>query len=78
MEQQQVKLNISLDKTEGVVCEVCGNQTFQEALIIRKASKFLTGTAQDAIVPIPTFSCTKCGHVNEEFLPQELKSKEEK
>lgn len=74
MDQQQVKLNISLDKTEGVICDVCQNQTFQEALIIRKASKFLTGTAQDAIVPIPTFCCTKCGHVNEDFLPQELKS----
>ena len=74
MEQQQVKLNISLDKTTGVTCEECGNTTFQEALLIRKASKFLTGTAQDAVIPIPTFVCTKCGHVNEEFMPQELKS----
>ncbi len=77
MDQQQVKLNISLDKTTGVVCEECGNTTFQEALLIRKASKFLTGTAQDAIIPIPTFACTKCGHVNDEFMPQELKSKTE-
>ena len=75
MEQQQMKLNISLDKTLAIICENCGNQTFQEGLLIRKASKFLTGTSQDAIVPIPTFCCTKCGHVNEEFLPSELKSK---
>jgi len=67
-----MKLNISLDKTTGIVCEECGNQTFQEGLLIRKASKFLTGTAQDAIIPIPTFACTKCGHVNNEFFPQEL------
>ena len=57
MEQQQVKLNFSLDKTQGVTCEKCDSQTFQEGLLIRKASKFLTGTAQDAVIPIPTFVC---------------------
>jgi uncharacterized Zn finger protein len=75
MDQQQLKMNISIEKTEGIVCDKCGGQTFQESLLIRKASKFLTGTAQDAIIPIPTFSCTQCGHVNEEFLPAELKKK---
>lgn len=72
--EQQVKLNFSLDKTTGINCDKCGAQTFQESMLIRKASKFLTGTAQDAIIPIPTFCCTQCGHVNEEFLPAELKS----
>lgn len=72
--EQQMKLNIDLNKTLPIVCEKCGSQTFQEGLLIRKASKFLTGTQQDAIIPIPTFSCTQCGHVNEEFLPAELKS----
>jgi uncharacterized Zn finger protein len=74
MEQQQMKLNFSLDKTTPVVCEHCGGQTFQEAVMIRKASKFLTGTTQDAILPIPTFCCTKCGGVNEEFYPKELQN----
>lgn len=71
--QEKVKLNFGLDKTTGAVCESCGNQVFVEGLLIRKASKFLTGTAQDAVIPIPVFSCSKCGHVNEEFLPTELK-----
>lgn len=73
MEQQQPKLNISLDKTTPMVCEECENQSFQECVLIRKASKFLTGTNQDAIIPIPVFSCTKCGHVNEDLLPTELR-----
>lgn len=72
MEQQQMKLNISLDKTTPMVCEECQHQVFQEGVMLRKASKFLTGTAQDALVPIPVFTCTKCGHVNSEFLPKEL------
>ena len=76
-QEQQMKLNFALDKTEGIICEKCENPTFQEGLLIRKASKFLTGTAQDAIIPIPTFICTQCGHVNEEFLPIELKKKKQ-
>jgi uncharacterized Zn finger protein len=72
--EQQMKLNIDLSKTLPIVCEKCGSQTFQESILIRKASKFITGTAQDAIIPIPTFTCTQCGHANEEFLPTDLKS----
>jgi uncharacterized Zn finger protein len=71
------KLNITLDKTTAIVCDKCGGQVFTEGLIIRKASKFLTGTAQDSIIPIPTFSCASCGHVNQEFLPKELQTSTE-
>lgn len=67
------KLNISLDKTTPIVCEECGNSIFQEGVLLRKASKILIGAQQDALVPIPVFTCSKCGHVNAEFLPAELK-----
>jgi hypothetical protein len=70
------KLNVSLDKTVAIVCEKCENQTFTEAVILRKVSRFLTGQAQDGLVPIPVFVCQKCSHVNEEFLPAELKNKD--
>jgi len=71
MNNEQVKLNISLDKTTPIVCDECGNETFTQVLLLRKASKFLTGTAQDALMPIPTFACAKCNHVNEEFQPKD-------
>jgi hypothetical protein len=77
MEQEQLKLNISLDKTEEITCEQCNHNVFQEGLMLRKASKFLTGTPQDALIPLPVFSCAKCGWVNEEFLPEPLKNKGE-
>jgi len=72
MQDQRIKLNVALDKTTGVACESCGSETFQEALLLRKVSKFLTGQPQDGILPIPTFVCTKCGHINKEFYPKEL------
>ena len=74
MQNQPLKLNISLDKTTPIFCEKCNGQAFQSAILLRKASKFLTGTPQDGLIPIETFVCASCGHVNEEFLPKELQN----
>jgi len=71
-QKQQVQLKISLDKTTPITCDTCGSQAFQEALMLRKVSKFLTGDAQDGVIPIQTFVCTKCGGINKEFWPKEL------
>jgi len=71
---QPTQLNISLDKTTGIKCDVCENEVFKDGVLLRKASRFLTGTSQDALIPIPVFACTKCGHVNEEFLPTQLRN----
>lgn len=80
-QQKPMQLKVSLDRTTAVVCEECGSLAFQEALMLRKVSKFLTGDAQDGIIPIPTFVCSKCGHINADFYPKELadlkKKKEE-
>ena len=72
-QQQQVQMNISLDKTTGITCDKCDNNIFIEGMLLRKASRFITGTAQDAMIPIPVFTCSKCGYVNEEFLPMQLR-----
>lgn len=71
-QQKPMQLKVSLDRTLPLICEECGSQAFQEALMLRKVSKFLTGDAQDGIVPIGTFACVKCGHVNKEFYPKEI------
>lgn len=73
MKNNQVNVNVTLDKTVPVACDECGNTVFVEGLLLRKVSRFLTGQAQDGIIPIPVFSCSKCQHVNEEFIPSELK-----
>lgn len=75
MSQEQMNLNISLDKTNPVTCDECGGQVFTDGVLLRKASRFITGTAQDALVPITVFACSKCGHVNDEFLPTQLRNK---
>ena len=76
-DQQQMNLNISLDKTKPIVCDKCEGQVFTDGVLLRKASRFITGTAQDALVPITVFACIKCGHVNDEFLPMQLRENQE-
>ena len=77
MSQEQINMNITLDKTAAVVCDECSGEVFTDGVMLRKASRFITGTAQDAIIPIQVFSCIKCGYVNEEFLPSQLRNKSE-
>lgn len=73
--QQNPLAGLRFDQTTGVVCEKCGNNTFSEVLLLRKVSKFLlaANSDKDQVIPVPTFSCVKCNHVNNEFLPEGLK-----
>ena len=71
------QINISIDKTTGMSCDKCENEVFLEGTMLRKASRFLTGTTQDALIPISVYACSKCGHVNDEFLPIALRKQTE-
>lgn len=81
MQQQNPLSNIRFDQTTGVVCEKCGGKFFSEALMLRKVSKFLVASSsdKDQVIPVPTFYCISCKHVNKEFMPfgAEEESKEE-
>ena len=69
--QQEINMNVALKDTTGIQCEECGHEVFREGVLLRKVSRFVTGTSQDALMPIPVFSCSKCGHVNKDFMPKD-------
>ncbi len=69
--QQQQPYNIDLSQTTPVHCEKCHHEHFIEVLLMRKLSPMLSPTGQPALIPIPVYTCNKCGNVNEEFLPKE-------
>ena len=75
-QEQQLKMNIDIKQTMPIESEE-GNQVFQEAVILRKVSKFLAGTAEDAVIPIPVFIDTKTGKILTELLPKELREEYE-
>ena len=58
---------VNLRDSETIKCEQCESIYFREVIYIKKVSKLLTGSAEDTIVPFPTYRCDDCNHVNEEF-----------
>ena len=67
---EKPQLNINLSEMPYLECDECQSTLFEEKLMIKKVSKFMTGVAQDSIVPLPVIACAKCGHINEMFKPK--------
>ena len=72
MDQQQPQMNLDLSKTTAIDTP-SGGKIWQQGMIVRKVSKFVTGTAEDAIVPIPVFYDPETGKILEDSLPKELR-----
>ena len=71
MNREQQGLQVDFSQTTEVVCEKCGNTTFNHVFKVRKLSALLSPTGQETMIPIPVFACAKCGHINKGFLPKE-------
>lgn len=69
---QAPQMNIDLKNTTSILSKE-GNQLFAEGVILRKVSKFVTGTSEDGIMPIPVFYDIKTGEILVETLPKELR-----
>lgn len=67
MDLSQPQMKINLREQPTVVCEKCNGEFFREVTMIKKVPKLMTGSAQDTIVPFPTYRCDDCGYVNPEF-----------
>lgn len=61
------KIQVNVMDSPNVQCEKCENIFFEKVTIIKKISKLLTGSPEDQLVPMETYVCAKCGHMNEEF-----------
>jgi hypothetical protein len=70
--QQQMQLNIDLKDTTPLTTP-SGKQIFQQGFIIRKASRFMTGTPEDALIPIPVFFDPVSHKILKEALPVDIR-----
>lgn len=68
-------INIDLKQTKQTICEKCNCEAFQEAFMLRKVSALLSATGKEGYIPIQVFACVGCGHVNDEFIPKEVKNR---
>jgi hypothetical protein len=72
MNQQQPQMNLDLSKTTSIDTP-SGGKIWQQGIILRKVSKFVTGTSEDAIVPIPVFYDPETKEILEDTLPREIR-----
>lgn len=67
--QQQQGPKIDITQTLPIICDTpdCGSDMFMTAMKFRKIPKLLAGAANDQIIPVQVFFCTKCGNVPKDF-----------
>ncbi len=68
MQQNMQQLDFS--KASDIVCDDCNNDTFTVKYFLKRFSAIISPTGDEMITPISVFACSKCGHINEEFLPE--------
>lgn len=68
-ETPNAQIRVNLQDAQDIVCDECGNNTFDTVLILKKLSALLSPTGKQEVVPVQTLACHKCGHINKEFLP---------
>ena len=72
---QPNKPQIDLSKATELKCQSCGGNVFIPATKFLKVSKIITGTPNDAIIPVELYLCGDCGEICDELLPEQLKKK---
>ena len=72
MQQQQQGMPIDLKNTEQVFSE-SGGVLFLPGVILRKVSKFVTGTADDVIMPVQVFYDPTTMKIDEASLHQDVR-----
>ena len=71
-QNQQPQLNIDLKNTTPVN-NFDGGSVFLQGVILRKVSRFVTGTNEDAMLPIPVFYDPSTKKILADSVPQDLR-----
>lgn len=69
---QQPQLNIDLTHTTPIP-NFNGGSLFAQGVLLRKVSKFVAGTNEDALLPIPVFYCIESKKIITDSVPQDLR-----
>jgi hypothetical protein len=72
MQQAQQQPQIDLKNTTEVK-NFNGGSIFQQGVILRKVSKFVAGTNEDALMPIPVFYDPETNKILTDSVPKDLR-----
>jgi hypothetical protein len=69
--ENQVQVTPQMLKTASdVACEECGSTRFKPVALLKRVSPLMAPGGRETVVPLQSFACDACGHMNEEFLPK--------
>ena len=66
------QLSLDIKKTTPILT-AAGGKIWHQGYILRKVSKFVTGSPEDNVLPIQVFYDPETGEILKEGLPEELK-----
>jgi len=69
---QQSQMNIDLSKTT-IIETSKGEKIWAQGVTLRKISKFVAGTSEDALIPIPIFYDPETKEILGDTLPREIR-----
>jgi len=74
MKKEQIKNQpqIDLKSTTSVQTE-SGGDIWKQGFVLRKVSRFVTNSSEDAVMPIPVFYDSETGKILKDTLPPELR-----
>jgi len=61
-------MGLKLEDMTDIICENCGCRYFNQVHAFKRVSALLSPTGKEQIMPVPSFRCSDCGHINEEFI----------
>ncbi len=67
-------IRVNLADAADVKCDNCGDRRFEAIHLIKLLSPIISPTGKEMLVPISTWACLRCSHINELFLPMELRA----
>lgn len=70
MNNQINQPQLDFDKASDVTCDDCGSTRFVVRYLLKRFSGLVSPTGNEMVVPMSVFACAKCGHINEEMLPE--------
>ena len=68
--QQPPQMKVDINDLTDFVCSECESKAFRSITLFKRLSPLVSPTGKEQLVPIPSFRCDDCGHINEEFMPK--------
>ena len=73
MNNEQLKMKMDITQSTPILSEDGKPILLAEGAVLRKMSKFLTGTAEDALIPIPVMYDVNTNKILLDMIPKEIR-----